>query len=115
MIYLFESKLSETKSIFFVLSSIYGLGRKNSMRICKKLGFSINLKIKDLSKEQLNKLTLAIESLELNLGSELKKLKSLTLKRLISIKSYKGFRRNQGFPIRGQRTHSNAKTARKKC
>ena len=85
------------------------------MRICKKLGFSINLKIKDLSKEQLNKLTLAIESLELNLGSELKKLKSLTLKRLISIKSYKGFRRNQGFPIRGQRTHSNAKTARKKC
>ena len=114
MVYLFESELLETKSIFFVLSSIYGLGKKTSIFICKKLGFSVNLKIKDLSREQLNKLTLVIESLELKLGSELKKFKSITLKRLISVKSYKGFRRNQGFPARGQRTHTNAKTARKR-
>ena len=114
MIYLFGSNLSETKSIFFALSSIYGLGKKTSIFICKKLGFSVNLKIKDLSKEQLNKLIFVIESLELELGSELKKLRSISLKRLISIKSYKGFRRNQGFPARGQRTHSNARTARKR-
>jgi small subunit ribosomal protein S13 len=99
MIYLFGSNLSETKSIFFALSSIHGLGKKTCIFICKKLGFSVNLKIKDLSREQLNKLIFVIESLELELGSELKKLRSISLKRLISIKSYKGFRRNQGFQI----------------
>ena len=114
MIYLFESELPENKSIYFVLFYIYGIGKINSFFICKKLGFSKNLKLKNLSKEQLNKLTLTIESLSLNLGTDLKKLKVLSLKKLVLLKSFKGFRRNQGLPERGQRTHTNARTARKK-
>ena len=114
MIYLFEVELSETKPIFFVLSSIYGIGKKYSFIICKKLGFSKNLKIQDLSKEQITKLILKIESLDLKLGSDLKKFKSLTFKRLLNIKSYRGLRKNRGLPIRGQRTHTNARTARRK-
>jgi small subunit ribosomal protein S13 len=48
-----------------------------------------------------------------NIASDLKKSKLLNSKKLISIKSYKGLRRNQGLPVRGQRTHTNAKTAKK--
>ena len=81
--------------------------------ICKKLGFSINLKIKDLTQEQIIEILQLVESLNITLNNELKKLRSLTLKNLVSIKSYKGLRRVRGLPVRGQRTHTNAKSARK--
>jgi small subunit ribosomal protein S13 len=114
MVYLFESELPENKSILLSLTHIYGIGKSNSFFICKKLGFSRNLKIKNLSKEQTNKLLKTIESSNFELAGDLKKIKLLTLKKLISIKSYKGLRRHQGLPVRGQRTHTNAKTARKR-
>lgn len=114
MIYLFESEIPENKPIFMSLTQIYGIGLFNSMLICKKLGFSKNLKIKDLSKEQVVKLVKTIELLKINLASDLKKLNVLHSKNLILIKSYRGLRRNQGLPVRGQRTHTNAKTAKKR-
>ena len=80
----------------------------------KKLGFSNNLKIKNLSNEQINALLIVIESLNVELSNDLKKSKKLIKKKLTSIKSYRGLRRNRGLPVRGQRTHTNAKTARKK-
>jgi small subunit ribosomal protein S13 len=113
MVYLFESKIPDEKSVFFALTYIYGINRSTSYLICRKLGFSINLKIKALSNEQLHLLTKTAELLNLILGSNLKKVKQLNFKKSISIKSYKGLRKNQGLPIRGQRTHTNAKTSRK--
>lgn len=114
MVYLFESEISENKPIFVSLTQIYGIGHFTSVLICKKLGFSRNLKIKDLSKEQILKLIKTIELLKLNIASDLKKSNLLNSKNLISIKSYKGLRRNQGLPVRGQRTHTNARTAKKR-
>lgn len=113
MLYFLETKLPEQKSVFFALTNIYGIGRITAFMICKKLGFSINLKIKDLTQEQISEMLQLIDSLNLTLNNELKKLKSLTLKNLVSIKSYKGLRRVRGLPVRGQRTHTNAKSARK--
>lgn len=113
MIYLFESELPENMSIFFALQRVYGIGKKSSSLICKKLGFSINLKIKNLSKDQSMDILNLIEYLNLIIASDLKKIKNLITKNLISIKSYRGLRRIQGLPVRGQRTHTNAKTARK--
>lgn len=113
MIYLAESNLPEKKSVEFALKYVYGINKFNSSLICKKLGFSKNLKVKDLSKDQINKLLKLIELLNINVGSELRKLKQLNLKKLINIKSYRGLRRSQGLPVRGQRTHTNAKTSRK--
>lgn len=113
MLYFLETKLPEQKSVYFALTKIYGIGKTTAFVICKKLGFSINLKIKDLTQEQTIEMLQLIDSLNLNLNNELKKLKSLTLKNLVSIKSYKGLRRVRGLPIRGQRTHTNAKSARK--
>jgi small subunit ribosomal protein S13 len=114
MIYIFESELPENKSVYFALINIYGIGKSNAFLICKKLGFSTNLKIKNLSKEQSNKLVKTIEFLNIELASDLKKLKLLIAKKLVYIKSYRGLRRNQGLPVRGQRTHTNAQTARKR-
>ena len=113
MVYLFESELPENKSIWFGLRHIYGIGYFNSALICKKLGFSKNLKVQTLSKEQLHKLIKSVELLNLKLASDLKKFNLFASKRLISIKSFRGLRKNKGLPIRGQRTHTNAKTSRK--
>ncbi len=114
MVYLFETKLLENKSIFFALSSIYGIGQARSFKICKKLGFSINLKVKNLSEEHTLKVAKLIELSDFVITSELRKVQTLNLKRLVSIKSYRGIRRIKGLPVRGQRTHTNAKSARRK-
>lgn len=113
MIYLFESELPENKSIQFALRHIYGVGKFNSVLICKKLGFFTNLKMKNLSKEQIFKLIQIIESLNIKLSSDLKKFNLFAAKKLLSIKSYRGLRKNRGLPVRVQRTHTNAKTSRK--
>lgn len=113
MLYLLETKLPENKSIFFALTYVYGIGKKTSILICKKLGFSINLKVKDITQDQSIEILKVIDSSQFLLSNELKKLKMLTLKKLISIKSYRGLRKSRGFPVRGQRTHTNAKSASK--
>ena len=61
MLYIFETKLSESDSVFYALKNIYGLGKSQSFYFCKKLGFLTNLKIKDLSEDQITKLLKLIE------------------------------------------------------
>jgi small subunit ribosomal protein S13 len=114
MVYLFESELKQNKSLLFALKYVYGIGLIKSLLVCKKLGFSNNFKVNSLSTEQSDQLVEFIKLLNWELSSDLKKLKILIRKKLVEIKSYRGLRHNQGLPIRGQRTHTNAKTARKK-
>ena len=113
MVYLLETKLSEKKSIFVELTKIYGINKTNAYIICKKLGFSLNLKINSLTLEQIQDIWTVIESLNLILNNDLKTLKTQNLETLVAIKTYRGLRRIQKFPVRGQRTHSNAKSAKK--
>ena len=113
MIYVFESEIPSNKSVFFSLIYIFGIGKFNSFLICKQLGFLKNFKIKNLSKEQINQMIKIIEYLNFELASDLKKKKILIAKKLILIKCYKGFRKIKGLPVRGQRTHTNSKTAKK--
>jgi len=80
MVYLFESELPENKSIFLALTLVYGIGKSKAVLICKKLGFSKNLKFKNLSIEQINKLVKTIEFLNIELASDLKKSKLLIAK-----------------------------------
>jgi small subunit ribosomal protein S13 len=113
MLYLLETNLPDQKPIFFALTKVHGIGKDTAFLICKKLGFSINLKIKNLNQEQIAETLQLIDTLGLPLNNELKKLKSMTLQKLIAIKSYRGLRRVRGLPVRGQRTHTNAKSAKK--
>ena len=114
MIYIFETNLSANKPIFFALQKIYGIGRSQSLKICKLLGFSKNFKLTDLTGDQIKKLIKTIENLNLIITTELKKQKSFSLKQLVNLKTYKGIRRINGLPVRGQRTHTNGKTAKRK-
>jgi small subunit ribosomal protein S13 len=113
VIYLLESKLPDAKSVYIALKHVYGIGKSKSLLICKKLGFSYNLKVKNLTSGQINQILKLIESLNFVLANDLKRIKLLRKQYLINIKSYRGLRRKKGFPVRGQRTHTNAKTARK--
>jgi small subunit ribosomal protein S13 len=113
MIYLLESNLPNAKPTYYALRDIYGIGKSKSLLICKKLGFSYNLKVKNLSSVQINQILKLIESLNFVLANELKKSKLLREQHLVNIKSYRGLRRKKGYPVRGQRTHTNGKTAGK--
>lgn len=113
MIYLLETELSNQKPLFIALTEIYGINKSNSINFCKKLGFSSNFKVSDLSLKQKSKLIRLINESNIIINSDLRKLKTLTNKKLINIKLYRGIRKINGFPVRGQRTRSNAKTAKK--
>jgi small subunit ribosomal protein S13 len=113
MIYILETELLENKPIFFSLTRIFGIGHLQSFTICKKLGLSSNCKLSTLKPDQIVKLIKFIENSNLLINSSLKKSKIMLAKNLVQIKAYKGIRRLRGLPIRGQRTHTNAKTAYK--
>lgn len=113
MIYILETKLLENKSVYFSLTKIFGIGRFKSFLICKKLGLSYNCRLSKLTPDQILKLIKFIENLGLLINSNLKKSKIILAKKLVQIKAYKGIRKLRGLPVRGQRTHTNAKTASK--
>lgn len=113
MVYILDTELFKNQSIFFALKKIFGIGKKSSLFFSKQLGCSINFKIDDLSNEQILKLLKLITKSKILINEDLKRNKVLILKRLILIKSYRGLRRLKGFPVRGQRTHTNAKTSKK--
>ena len=112
MVYLLETEISNTKQIRKSLRGIYGLGKKNTKLICNKLGLAKNVNISELSRFQVNKITEHIETFKIPVTSNLKKTQSLATKNLINIKTVRGLRRLRGLPVRGQRTHTNAKNAR---
>lgn len=113
MLYIFETKLPENKSLNIALQSIYGIGPYKAKLLCQKLGFSANLKTKNVTRSQINELLRLIDSLNILIADELQKAKVSHFKALVSIKAYKGLRRLAGLPVRGQRTHTNSKSCRK--
>ena len=113
MFYLLETNLSDQKSVLLSLVKVHGLGKNRVLLICKKMGFSTNFKVKNLNQEQIAELLELIDSLNFSLNNELKKIESIILRKLVNIKSYRGLRRIKGLPIRGQRTHTNSKSAKK--
>jgi small subunit ribosomal protein S13 len=113
MAYILDTEISSKKSIFFSLTKIYGLGRSQSRLICKKLGFSENMIMLDLTEIQLTELVQFISKSNLILTKDLKKYQSILLQQKVNIRCYKGLRIVRGLPVRGQRTHTNAKTCKR--
>ena len=91
------------------LTYIYGIGRTRSKSILHRAGVSADKKVMDLTEEEVNRLRLLIES-EGSIEGDLRKEISLNIKRLIEMGSYRGLRHRRGLPVRGQRTHTNART-----
>ena len=112
MIFLNEIKLNEKKLLYISLQQFYGISRFTSFYIIKKLGLSINFRTYDLSDNHKLKLSFLMKNSKILISSDLKKIKFFSKKKLIDIKTYRGYRKLQGFPVRGQRTRSNAKTSK---
>jgi small subunit ribosomal protein S13 len=101
--------LPRDKRVEIGLTYIYGIGRKTAQRILASTGVSADLRVRDLNDADVNKLRQAIERdhrVEGALRTEI----AMNIKRLMDIGSYRGIRHRRGLPVRGQRTHTNART-----
>ena len=101
--------LPRTKRIEVGLTYIYGIGRKRSEGILTTAGVSADIRIKDLSEDDVRKISKVIED-QGRVEGDLRKEISMNIKRLVEIGSYRGARHRRNLPVRGQRTQTNART-----
>ena len=97
------------KRVEIGLTYIYGIGRHRSNLILTAAGVSPDVRVKDLSEDDVRKITRVIEE-HGGVEGDLRKEISMNIKRLIEIGSYRGARHRRNLPVRGQRTRTNART-----
>jgi small subunit ribosomal protein S13 len=91
------------------LTYIYGIGRTRSLSLLYRAGVNPDKKVADLTEDEVNRVRTLIEN-EGAIEGDLRKEASMNVKRLIEMGSYRGLRHRRGLPVRGQRTHTNART-----
>jgi len=101
--------LPRDKKVEIGLTYIFGIGRAVAKEILEKTGFSADLRIRDLIDADVNKLRQVIEK-DYRVEGALRTEIAMNIKRLMDIGSYRGIRHRRGLPVRGQRTHTNART-----
>ena len=101
--------LPRNKQTRIALTYIYGIGNPRSLSILEKANVDPFKKIQDLSEDEVNRIRQVIED-EGGVEGDLRKDISMHIKRLIEIQSYRGSRHRRALPVRGQRTHTNART-----
>ncbi len=112
MLYIFNKTISDSNSILYSLTILYGINKYQSKKICKNIGINPQITINKLKTNHVNRLIKYINK-NIKIEQLLKKEKKDRLNELLDIKTNRGIRHSQGLPVRGQRTHTNAKTARK--
>jgi len=101
--------LPRNKRSFIALTYIYGIGQPRAARILAEANVDPMKKVQDLGEDEVNRIRQVIEGEGL-VDGDLRKEVSMSIKRLIEIGSYRGFRHRRNLPVRGQRTHTNART-----
>jgi len=101
--------LPRQKRIEIALTYIYGIGVARSNGILDKAKIDPNVRVKDLSEEETSRIAKIIEG-EGGVEGDLRKDVSMNIKRLMEVGSYRGMRHRRNLPVRGQRTHTNART-----
>jgi small subunit ribosomal protein S13 len=110
--YLLRTEIPSKKLLFIGLQKIFGIGKKNSIRVLKYLGVSRSTFLNSLSNHKIKQLIKFIDKTFL-IGKDLKDLKITYIENEFKIKSYLGQRIRFHLPRRGQRTHTNARTIKK--
>jgi small subunit ribosomal protein S13 len=103
--------LPNDKRVEIGLTYVYGVGRSLSKQLLAEMEIDVNIRVKDLSEDQVNKLRAKIER-EITVEGDLRREVSGNIKRLKEIKSYRGTRHAKNLPARGQRTKTNNRTVR---
>ena len=101
--------LPQNKRVEIALTYIFGIGRSRSTRILTKAGVTRDIKVKDLAEDEVRRIRDVIQE-EGQVEGDLRKNVQMDIKRLIDIGCYRGMRHRRNLPVRGQRTHTNART-----
>jgi len=113
MVRILGINLANKKKIYIALTAIYGIGIPTSLNILKRLEIDPNLKVSDLNELNISSLRDILEKEEFKLEGDLKRIINANIRRLIDINSFRGRRHLKGLPVRGQRTRTNNRTARR--
>jgi len=101
--------LPRGKRVEIALTYIYGIGTSRSNTILGKAGIDPSVRVKDLSEEEVSRIAKILDG-EGGVEGDLRKDVAVNIKRLMEIGSYRGMRHRRNLPVRGQRTHTNART-----
>jgi small subunit ribosomal protein S13 len=97
------------KRVEVALTYIYGIGLSRSQSILEQAGVGRDVRVKDLTEDEVSRIRKVIQD-EGNVEGDLRKRLQMDIRRLIDIGCYRGIRHRTGLPVRGQRTHTNART-----
>ena len=106
---IFGVDLPREKRVEIGLTYIYGIGRTTASKLCVETGVNPDTRVKDLTEEEVLKLRDAIDG-KILVEGDLRREQGQNIKRLMEIGCYRGLRHRKGLPVRGQRTHTNART-----
>jgi len=112
MVVLLNTTLKDSKRLVVALRKVYGMGHASAVEVCAYLGLSENFKVKDLTAKQRDELSQALRHMYTVENERLTMVRKQA-KRLVQLSTWRGLRLTQGLPCRGQRTHGNARTARR--
>ena len=101
--------LPRQKRVEIALTYIYGIGVTRSNKILGQAGIEPSVRVKDLSEEEVSRIARILDA-EGGVEGDLRKETAMNIKRLMEIGSYRGGRHRRNLPVRGQRTHTNART-----
>jgi small subunit ribosomal protein S13 len=101
--------LPRQKRVEIALTYIYGIGVARSNTILGQAGIDASVRVKDLSEEEVSRIAKIIDG-QGGVEGDLRKDTAMSIKRLMEIGSYRGMRHRRNLPVRGQRTHTNART-----
>ena len=96
------------KHLWIGLTHIYGVGKARARTVCAAAGVNPNSKVKDLTEQEVNAIRSALAKFAVE--GDLRREVSMNIKRLMDLGCYRGLRHRKGLPVRGQRTHTNART-----
>ena len=102
------------KRVIIALTYIHGIGRTTAVQIADKLGIDHARRVQDLTDEEVLRIRETIDSDHMVEG-DLRRETAMNIKRLMDVRSYRGLRHRNQLPVRGQRTHTNARTRKGKA
>ena len=102
--------LPREKRVEIGLTYIYGIGRTTATKICKEANSNPDTRVKDLTEDEVNAIRAYIDQAHIMIEGDLRRERTQNVKRLMDIGCNRGLRHRKGLPVRGQRTHTNART-----
>jgi small subunit ribosomal protein S13 len=112
VLYIFNKPIPKTKNIVFSLTKLFGINKYQSIKICRNFGINPQISLGNLKKNQVNVILRHLNK-RVKIEQKLKIETKNNFEKLLDIKLVRGIRQNIGLPVRGQRTHTNAKTIKR--